>query len=63
MEIKELKSYLEKCHDIASNLKLKLIFSIHQTSNNSNVNPYTLPPRKSKKLCYAEYVILDKKRS
>ncbi len=50
MEIKELKSYLEKCHDIASNLKLKLIFSIHQTSNNSNVNPYTLPPRKSKKI-------------
>ncbi len=50
MNIKEFKNYLEKCHSIASEFNLKMIFSIHQTSNNSNINPYTLPPRKSNKI-------------
>ena len=50
MEIKKYTSYLEKCFSIAKDLKLKLIFSIHQTSNLSNINPYTLPPRKTKEI-------------
>ena len=50
MGLKKFINYIEKCYSIASDLKLELIFSIHQTSNFSNINPYTLPPRKSKKI-------------
>ena len=50
MELKKFINYIEKCCSIASDLKLELIFSIHQTTNFSNINPYTLPPRKSKKI-------------
>lgn len=50
MKIEKYINYLEQCYGIASELNLKLIFSLHQTSNQELQEPYTLPPRKSKKI-------------
>tara|TARA_B100001989_G_C24532239_1_gene462300 strand:+ start:747 stop:1751 length:1005 start_codon:yes stop_codon:yes gene_type:complete len=50
MKIKKYIDYLEHCYGISNELDLKLIFSLHQTSNQDHQEPYTLPPRKSKKI-------------
>ena len=51
--------YFEQCSMFAKDLELKLIFSIHQTSNTSSQQPYTLPLRITRKFLICGFCNFD----